>query len=77
LSKCFEVQHAASNPNQEMADPNVSYTTMAVVDGIVITSQHCAYDDCISELANSRGGTFCAYHDHLHGAKCHVKNCNV
>jgi hypothetical protein len=51
--------HAASNPDQEMADPNVSYTTMAVVDGIVITLQHCVYDDCISELANSRGGTFC------------------
>ena len=35
--------HAASNPDQEMADPNISYITMAVVDGIVITSQHCAY----------------------------------
>ena len=69
--------HAASNPDQEMADPDVSYTTMAVVDGIVISSQQCAYDDCTSELANSRGGTFCAYHEHLHGAKCHVKNCNV
>jgi hypothetical protein len=71
--------HAASNTDQEMADndPNGSYTTMAVVDGIVISSQHCAYDNCISELANSRGGTFCAYHEHLHGAKCRVKNCNV
>ena len=69
--------HAASNPDQEMADPNVSYTTMAVVDGIVISSQHCAYDDCTSELANSRGAAFCAYHEHLHGAKCRVKNCNV
>ena len=69
--------HAASSVDQEMADPNISYTTMAVVDGIVITSQHCAYDDCISELANSRGGVFCAYHEHLHGAKCRVKNCDV
>ena len=43
--------HAASNPDQEMADPNILYTTMAV-DGIVISSQHCAYGDCISELAN-------------------------
>ena len=55
----------------------ISYTTIAVVDGIVISSQHCAYDDCISELANSRGASFCPYHEHLHGAKCHVKNCDV
>ena len=70
---------AASNTDQEMADndPTGSYTTMAVVDGIVISAQHCAYDDCISELANSRGGSFCAYHDHLHGARCRVRDCDV
>ena len=50
--------HTASNPDQEMADPNISYTTMAVVDGIVISSQNCAYGDCISELANSRSASF-------------------
>ena len=50
--------HAASNSDQEMADLNISYTTMAVVNGIVIFSQHCAYGDCISELANSRGASF-------------------
>ena len=68
-----------ANTDQDMADNdlNCSYTTMAVVDGILISSQHCAYENCISELANSRGGTFCAYHDHLHGAKCRVKNCDV
>ena len=71
--------HAASNTDQEMADNNSngSYVTMAVVDGIVISSQHCAYDKCISEFANSRGGAFCAYHEYFHGARCHVKNCNV
>jgi CxC6 like cysteine cluster associated with KDZ transposases len=35
------------------------------------------YLDCISELANSRGAAFCPHHEHFHGAKCHVKNCNV
>ena len=30
--------HAAFNADQEMADPNVLYTTMTVVDGIVISS---------------------------------------
>ena len=69
--------HAAFNPDQEMADPNISYTTMAVVDGIAISSQHCAYGDCISELANSRGASFSLYHEHLHGTKCCVKNCDV
>jgi hypothetical protein len=69
--------HTASDTDQEMDDPNESYTTMAVVDGICIPSQHCAYDNCTSELANSRGGSFCAYHEHLHGARCRMKNCNV
>jgi len=73
------VLHAAADDDQEMDidEQNYSYTTMAVVDGIVMSPPHCAYDDCISELANSRGGSFCALHEHLHGAKCRVKNCNV
>ena len=50
---------------------------MAVVDGIVISLPHCAYDDCISELANSRARSFCALHEFLHGAKCCVRNCNI
>jgi hypothetical protein len=71
--------HARSTANQEMAVnyPTNSYITMAVVDGIVISPPHCAYDNCISELANSRGGSFCALHEHLHGAKCRVRNCST
>ena len=69
--------HAAADQEMAVDDLNDSYTTMAVVDGIVMSPPHCAYDDCISELANSRGGSFCALHEHLHGAKCRVKNCNV
>ena len=65
--------------DQEMAvdDLHDSCTTRALVDGIVISPPHCAYDDCISELANSRGGSFCALHEFLHGTKCCVINCNI
>ena len=69
--------HAASVDEEMDVDLNDSYVTMAVVDGIVISPPHCAYDNCISELANSRGGSFCAFHEHLHGAKCRVRNCDV
>ncbi|KAF8219231.1 hypothetical protein L208DRAFT_1072078, partial [Tricholoma matsutake] len=37
---------------------------------------HCAYDNCISELANHCGGSFCALHEQQYGTKCHVCNCN-
>ena len=38
--------------------------------------QHCAYDNCTSELANHRGGSFCALHENEYGTKCHIRNCN-
>ena len=53
--------HAASVTDQEMdidLNNDSSYITMAVVDGIVISPPHCAYDNCTSELANSSGGSF-------------------
>ena len=31
----------------------------------------------LAELANSRGASFCPYHEHLHVAKYCVKNCDV
>jgi hypothetical protein len=37
--------------------------------------QCCAYKDCTAELANARGGVFCALHEVQHGAKCHVVDC--
>ena len=69
--------HVASVDEEINVDLNDSYVAMAVVDGIVISPPHCAYDNCISELANSRGGSFCAFHEHLHGEKCSVRNCDV
>ena len=58
--------HAASIADQEMdidLNNDGSYIKMAVVDGIVISPLHFAYDNCTSELANSRGGSFCALHE--------------
>ena len=49
---------------------------MAVVDGIVMGSQCCAHDNCTSDLANARGGSFCAFHDNQWGAKCRVYDCD-
>ena len=38
--------------------------------------QFCAYENCESELANARGGVYCAFHENLQGRKCHAANCN-
>ena len=32
-------------------------------------------ENCTDELANSRGGTFCAFHHNEYGAKCRVHGC--
>ncbi|KAF8221489.1 hypothetical protein L208DRAFT_992735, partial [Tricholoma matsutake] len=36
----------------------------------------CAYGDCTAELANARGGVFCALHETQYGAKCRVVGCS-
>ena len=56
-------------------DEDVAPVKMIVMDGIVMGPTHCAYDNCTSELANARGGAFCRFHDHQHGAKCRVRDC--
>jgi CxC5 like cysteine cluster associated with KDZ transposases/CxC6 like cysteine cluster associated with KDZ transposases len=48
---------------------------MVVVDGIVMGHSICAYPECTSELANARGGVYCALHENMFGAMCHVANC--
>ncbi len=49
---------------------------MVVIDGIVMGHSHCAYNDCTSDLQNSRGGMYCAFHENLYGGLCHVANCS-
>ena len=48
---------------------------MVVLDGIVMGPTHCAFDNCIADLDNSRGGAFCTNHEIEFGAKCRVHNC--
>jgi hypothetical protein len=49
---------------------------MVVLDGIVMGPQHCAYNNCTSDLSNARGGSFCAYHENQWGARCRMHNCD-
>ena len=48
---------------------------LIVMDGIVMGPQHCAFENCTADLANSRGGVFCPGHDIQYGAKCRVRGC--
>ena len=50
--------------------------TLVVMDGVVMSSTHCAFDDCIEELQNARGGVFCARHEITHGNLCCMHDCD-
>jgi CxC6 like cysteine cluster associated with KDZ transposases len=49
---------------------------MVVLDGIVMGPQHCAYNNCTSDLANACGRSFSAYHEQQWGTKCHMHHYN-
>ena len=59
----------------EVDDSAAQDVTMVVLDGIVFGPTHGAYDNCTADLANARGGVFCALHEQEHEARCHVKGC--
>jgi hypothetical protein len=66
--------------SQELMDPEASNidhapVKMVVLDGIVMGPTHCAFDNCTSDLDNSRGGAFCTTHEIEFGTKCRVRNC--
>ena len=48
---------------------------MVVIDGIVVGTKHCAYDNCTSDLTNYRGGPFCQVHEHEFRNRCCVRDC--
>ncbi|KAF8227595.1 hypothetical protein L208DRAFT_1295974 [Tricholoma matsutake] len=56
-------------------DIDYSPVKLVVMDGIVMGPNHCAYEDCTSQLANSCGGAFCALHESEYGAKCRIHGC--
>jgi hypothetical protein len=63
-------QRSGSEMNIDMQN-----VTMRVIDGIVVGTKHCAYDNCTSDLINYRGGSFCQVHEHEFGDKCRVRDC--
>ena len=48
---------------------------MIVMDGIVMGPTHCAYDNCIADLANACGGSFCHHNEMEYGIKCRMRDC--
>jgi hypothetical protein len=48
---------------------------MIVMDGIVMGHSLCAFEGCNSELANARGGVYCAVHEDAYGGICHAAGC--
>ena len=48
---------------------------MVVIDGIVVGTKHCAYDNCTSDLTNYRGGPLCQVHEHDFRNRCCVRDC--
>ncbi|KAF8879446.1 hypothetical protein BD779DRAFT_1446858, partial [Infundibulicybe gibba] len=71
-SECTQDYRIAS---ENAMDIDYALVNMVVLDGIVMGPTHCAYDDCTSDLNNSRGGSFCSYHENLYGVYCHVRGC--
>ncbi|KIM83852.1 hypothetical protein PILCRDRAFT_6734 [Piloderma croceum F 1598] len=51
-----DVEASSQSSSTEEASP----VTLVVMDGVVMGSTHYAFDDCIEELKNARGGVFCA-----------------
>ncbi len=64
-------ESSQSSSSSEEASP----VTMVVMDGVVMGPTHCAFDDCIEELQNARGGVFCARHEITHGNLCRMHDC--
>ena len=44
----------------DVLDNESAPVKLVVMDGIVMGPQHCAFDNCTGDLANSHGGVFCS-----------------
>src|SRR5882757_4727272 len=71
---CAECSQPYQRSESEM-DVDVQNVTMSVIDGIVVGTKHCAYDNCTSDLVNYRGGSFCQVHEQEFGNRCRVRDC--
>ena len=74
-----DIQSSSNNPTSPDSDSgmntDVRNVTMVVVDGIVVGTKHCAYDNCTSDLTNYRGGSLCQIHENEFGNRCRVRDC--
>ena len=66
----------AEASSQSSSTEEASPVTLVVMDGVVMGPTHCAFDDCIEELQNARGGVFCARHEITHGNLCRMRDCD-
>ena len=71
-SSAEDVEASSQSHSTEEASP----VTLVVMDGVVMGPTHCAFDDCIEELQNARGGVFCAQHEITHGNLCRMRDCD-
>ena len=62
--------------SEDGMDVDKALVKMVVVDGSCFGPKHCAYINCADDVINSHGAVFCAIHEQIHGAKCHVHNCD-
>jgi len=65
-------ESSQSSSSSEEASP----VTLVVMDGVVMGPTHCAFENCIEELKNARGGVFCARHEITHGNLCRMHDCD-
>ena len=65
-----------ANSQNSSSSEEASPVTLVVMDGVVIGPTHCAFDNCIKELQNARGGVFCAQHEITHGNLCCIHDCD-
>ena len=66
----LEIATQSNQNSDDNMDIDQVFVKMAVVDGIVFGPQHCAYENCTSDLANYHGGSFCALHENQWGTRC-------
>ena len=73
-----QTSNQAENHLADESDMDIDHAPvkMVILDGIVMGPQHCAYDNCTSDLANARGGSLCAFHENHLGARCRMHNCD-
>jgi hypothetical protein len=69
-------QTSSSDVETSSSTEEASPVTLVVMDGVVMGPTHCAFDDCIEELKNARGGVFCARHEITHGNLCRMHDCD-